>query len=190
MPEPDDHVRPPGQQRFVAFVRNIMVGRNGLTADALRQMVAAAGGHEPRSHLATGNLTFTASAPSVESIGASIEDSIESVLGRREDVLIRSVTALASAVRADPFAAMVADDVYERCVTFLPPGPPVALSLPIETPRGDTLLFARQSDDVLSITRLVGGRPGQPGKYLETATGLRVTTRNWNTIERIVRVEG
>ena len=65
----------------------------------------------------------------------------------------------------------------------------VSLSLPIETERGDTVLFARQSDDVLSITRLVGGHPGQPGKYLETATGLRVTTRNWNTIERIVRLE-
>ena len=190
MPEPDDHVGPPGQQRFVAFVRNIMVGRNGLTADVLRQVVRAAGGLEPRSHLATGNLAFTASASSVESMGAAIEDSIETVLGRREDVLIRSVSSLAAAVGADPFAVIMADDVYERCVTFLPPGPPVVLSLPIETPRGDTVLFARQDDDVLSITRLVVGRPGQPGKYLEAATGLRVTTRNWNTIERIVRLEG
>jgi len=166
-----------------------MVGRNGLTADVLRQMVGAAGGREPRSHLATGNLTFTASAPSPVWMGTAIEDAIESVLGRREDVLIRSLAELAAAVRADPFAAIMADDVYERCVTFLPSGPPVRLSLPIETERGDTVLFARQSDDVLSITRLVGGHPGQPGKYLETATGLRVTTRNWNTIERIVRLE-
>jgi uncharacterized protein (DUF1697 family) len=190
MPRPDDQAGPLASQRFAAFVRNIMVGRNGLTADVLRQIVGAAGGSEPRSHLTTGNLTFTASAPSVDSIGSAIEDSIESVLGRRENVLIRSVAALAAAVRADPFAAIMADDVYERCVTFLPAGPPVTLSLPIETPRGDTVLFDRQSDDVLSITRLVGGRPGQPGKYLETATGLHMTTRNWNTIERIVRLEG
>ena len=188
MPEPDDDVWL-APQRFAAFVRNIMVGRNGLTADALRHIVGAAGGDEPRSHLATGNLTFTASRPSLGSVQTAIEDSIESVLGRREDVLIRSVASLAAAVRADPFAAIMADDVYERCVTFLPSGPPATLSLPIETTRGDTVLFARRSDDVLSITRLVGGRPGQPGKYLESATGLRVTTRNWSTIERIVRLE-
>jgi len=167
-----------------------MVGRNGLTADVLCQMVAAAGGLEPRSHLATGNLTFTASASSLLSIATGIEDSIEAVLGRREDVLVRPVEALATAVRSDPFAAIVDDHVYERCVSFLPDGPPVDLRLPIETRRGDSVLFGRLSADVLSITRLVGGRPGQPGKYLETTTGLRVTTRNWNTIERIVRLEG
>jgi uncharacterized protein (DUF1697 family) len=167
-----------------------MVGRNGLTADVLCQMVATAGGLEPRSHLATGNLTFTASASAMVSIALGIEDSIEAVLGRREDVFVRQVDVLAAAVGSDPFAVIMDDDVYERCVTLLPDGPPVDLRLPIETRRGDSVLFGRLSADVLSITRMVGGRPGQPGKYLETTTGLRVTTRNWNTIERIVRLEG
>ena len=167
-----------------------MVGRNGLTADVLCQIVATSGGLEPRSHLATGNLTFTASASSLVSIATGIEDSIQAVLGRREDVLVRQVDVLAAAVRSDPFAAIMDDDVYERCVTFLPDGPPVDLPLPIESRRRDTVLFGRLSADVLSITRMVGGRPGQPGKYLETTTGLRVTTRNWNTIERIVKLEG
>jgi hypothetical protein len=97
---------------------------------------------------------------------------------------------LTAAVRGDPFAAVMADDVYERCVSFLPTDRRVSLTLPVPTPRGDAVLFARGDDDVLSITRLVGGRPGQPGKYLESAHGVRVTTRNWNTIERIVRLEG
>jgi uncharacterized protein (DUF1697 family) len=180
----------PVSPRFAAFVRNIMVGRNGLSADVLRQIVRDAGGREPRSHLATGNLTFTAPAGSLEEIRTSIEDSIESVLGRREDVFIRTIASLAAAVRADPFAAAMVDDVYERCVTFLSDGPPIALTLPVQTPRGDAVLFGRQGEDVLSVTRLVAGRPGQPGKYLEGVGGIRVTTRNWNTIERIARLEG
>jgi uncharacterized protein (DUF1697 family) len=167
-----------------------MVGRNGLSADVLRRIVVDAGGSEPRSHLATGNMTFSAPPGRVEAIGKAIEDSIESVLGRREDVFIRTVASLAAAVRADPFAAVMADDVYERCVSFLPTDTRVTLTLPVQTPRGDAVLFARRDDDVLSITRLVGGRPGQPGRYLESAEGIRVTTRNWNTIERIVRLEG
>jgi len=187
---PDRQASPRDAPRFVAFVRNVMVGRNGLSADVLRQIVVDAGGREPRSQLATGNLTFSAPAGPVEAIGKAIEDSIESVLGRREDVFIRTLASLAAAVRADPFAAVVTEDVYERCVTFLPTDTRVSLTLPVQTPRGDAVLFARQDDDVLSITRLVGGRPGQPGKYLESAEGIRVTTRNWNTIERIVRLEG
>jgi uncharacterized protein (DUF1697 family) len=180
----------PESPRFAAFVRNIMVGRNGLTAGVLRQIVIDVGGHEPRSHLATGNLTFSSPALAVESIGRAIERSIESVLGRREDVFIRSLAWLTASVEAAPFGGMTADDVYERCVTFLPAGSPVSLTLPVETPRRDTVLFARNADDVLSITRLVGGRPGQPGKYVESEAGIRVTTRNLNTIERIVRLEG
>ena len=176
-------------RRFAGFVRNVMVGRNGLSAEVLLELVAKAGGHEPRSHLATGNLTFSASPELLEVIRAGIEDSVDSVLGRRENVFIRSVASLASAVRSDPFAEMMADDVYERCVTFVPAEPRVSLLLPMQTPRGDVVLFACRAGGVLSITRRISGRPGQPGRFLESTTGTRVTTRNWNTIERIVRLE-
>jgi uncharacterized protein (DUF1697 family) len=187
--QPDDRDGRVAQQRFAGFVRNVMVGRNGLSAEVLRELVAKAGGHDPRSHLATGNLTFSASPELLEVIRAGIEDCVESVLGRRENVFIRSVASLASAVRSDPFAEMMADDVYERCVTFVPAEPRASLSLPMETPRGDAVLFDCRAGGVLSITRLISGRPGQPGRFLESTLGLRVTTRNWNTIERIVRLE-
>ena len=188
--QPDDRDGRVAVQRFAGFVRNVMIGRNGLSAEVLLELVARAGGHEPRSHLATGNLTFSASPELLEVIRAGIEDSVELVLGRRENVFIRSVASLASAVRSDPFAEMMADDVYERCVTFVPAEPRASLSLPMQTPRGDVVLFDCRAGGVLSITRLISGRPGQPGRFLESTLGLRVTTRNWNTIERIVRLEG
>ena len=71
-----------------------------MSADVLRQIVVDAGGREPRSQLATGNLTFSAPAGPVEAIGKAIEDSIESVLGRREDVFIRTLAWLTAAVLA------------------------------------------------------------------------------------------
>ena len=40
--------------------------------------------------------------------------------------------------------------------------------------------------NIFSVTRLVGGRPGTMGGVLERALGRALTTRNWNTIERIV----
>jgi uncharacterized protein (DUF1697 family) len=180
---------PEFQSRYVAFVRNIMVGRYGLTAEVLRQIVVDAGGRQPRSHLATGNLAFTASPECLVEFRQLVEASIASVLGRREEVFIRSVAALVSAVESDPFGGMVSGGVHERCVSFLPPGSVVGLSLPVRTPRGDAVLFAVRGDEVFSVTRLVAGRPGQPGTYLEAALGLRVTTRNWNTVERIARME-
>ena len=75
--QPDDRDGRVALQRFAGFVRNVMVGRNGLSAEVLRELVVQAGGHEPRSHLATGNLTFSASPELQEVIRAGIEDSIE-----------------------------------------------------------------------------------------------------------------
>jgi uncharacterized protein (DUF1697 family) len=75
-------------QRFAGFVRNVMVGGRRLCAEALRELVAQGGGHEPGRHLATGNLTFSALPELLEVIRAGIEDSLESVLGRRDDVFV------------------------------------------------------------------------------------------------------
>ena len=80
--------------------------------------------------------------------------------------------------------------VYERCVSFVDERDPLPLALPFETPNADALIFAATASEVLSITRLVGGRPGNPGQVVESLLHSRVTTRNRNTIERIARLEG
>jgi len=178
-----------GAQRFVGFVRNVMVGRAGLSADVLLRAVEHAGGGTPRNHLATGNVTFSASSASLGAITAQLEEAIAAVIGRREEVFVRSIDSLAVQVGSEPFAHVMADDVYERCVTYLRTDVPMTLELPMRTPRGDAVLFASGPGQVLSITRLVAGRPGQPGRVVESALGVRASTRNWNTIERIVRLE-
>jgi uncharacterized protein (DUF1697 family) len=166
-----------------------MVGRAGLKADVLRRAVENAGGDAPRSHLATGNVTFSASPDRLDAIIAQLEETIASVIGRREDVFVRSVDSLATAVGSEPFAQVMADDVYERCVTFFRTDVALTLAIPTQSERGDLVLFASGPGQVLSITRLIEGRPGQPGRVIEPALGVRSTTRNWNTIERIVRLE-
>jgi len=182
----DRRVRP---QRFAGFVRNVMVGRAGLSADVLLRAVEHAGGEAPRNHLATGNVSFSASPGGLDAITAQLEEAIAAVIGRREDVFVRSIDSLAIEVGSEPFAHVMADDVYERCVTYFRITAPMTLELPMRTPRGDAVLFASGPGQVLSITRLIAGRPGQPGRVVESAMGVRATTRNWNTIERIVRLE-
>jgi len=131
-----------------------------------------------------------ASPDRLDAIIAELEETIASVIGRREEVFVRSVDSLATAVGSEPFAPVMADDVYERCVTFFHADVALTLAIPTQTPRGDALFFAAGPGEVLSITRLIGGRPGQPGRVIEAAMGVRATTRNWNTVERIVRLEG
>ncbi len=164
-----------------------MVGRNGLTRDVLLRAFDEAGATGTRSYLTTGNVTFEIADPLDATFASRVEDCIEKVLGRREPIFIRTVEHLADLVESGPFAGVDSTAVHERCVTFLPSERPWNGQLPVVGRRQDVTVFAAVGADVFSTTRLVGGRPGTAGPLIEKATKVGVTTRNWNTIERMVR---
>ena len=165
-----------------------MVGRNGLTRDVLVGIFADAGAHEPVSHLATGNVTF-GGVDALSGLVDRVERAIAAVIGRTEPVFVRSIDQLREEIESDPFRYAPFEEVHERCVSFAD-GPVAGLELPVSTPRRDATAFALRGSDIYSVTRLIGGRPGTIGKVLERSLGRPVTTRNWNTVELIVRRAG
>ncbi len=176
--------------RSVAFIRAVMVGRQGLTRDALLRVFEAAGALDPVSHLATGNVSFGLPGGGAELLGAlqaAVERDIAAITGRPKPVFIRSVAALRKLVVAQPFAQppIPAADIYERCVSFTDCSTH-RLDLPLTTARADAVVFAAQGRQVYAVTRQLDGRPGNPVLLIERALGRPVTTRNWNTVELVV----
>lgn len=47
-------------------------------------------------------------------------------------------------------------------------------------------VFARRGDVAFALSRRLGRSPGSPNALIERALGTQATTRNWNTIERLV----
>ena len=175
--------------RHVAFVRNIMVGRRGLTRDVLLDIFATAGAMDTRSFIATGNFAFTSTAPSVHEVAARAEAAIETVLGHREELFIRSVDELRGLDQAGFFTTGGALEDHVRIVTFLPDGLSWTAELPHTTPRGDIKIFAASGPNVFSLVRPVRGIAGSPNGPVERLLKVRATTRNWNTVERILWAE-
>ena len=103
-----------------------------------------------------------------------------------EPVFVRSLAYLAQLVEEDPFGGRDAGGVYEQTVTFLPHPAPDLPVLPAVSGRGDVTVFRVSGGEAYAETRLVGGRPGTGTALLEKATGAAVTTRNWNTVRRLV----
>jgi uncharacterized protein (DUF1697 family) len=172
--------------RHVAFIRNVMIGRAGLHRDVLLGIFAEAGATEPRSHLATGNVSFGWDGDDVSGLIAATQIGIAATMGRFEPVFVRSVATLRSAVQSLPFQPTPIRDVGHRCVTFTET--PGHLELPLVSPRLDAYIFGTRGTDFVSVTRLVDGRGGNINRMVEKAMSCSATTRNWNTIERIVKL--
>ena len=175
--------------RHIAFVRNIMVGRRGLTRDVLLDIFATAGAQETRSFIATGNFAFTSSATAVNEVAARVEAAIETVLGHREELFIRSVDELRRLDRAGFFDAPGGLDDQVRATTFVPDSARWTADIPHSTPRGDIKIIAASGPNIFSLVHPVGGVAGSPNGLVERLLKVRATTRNWNTVERILRAE-
>ena len=169
--------------RWVAFVRNVMVGREGLHREALMELAREAGGTDVRSHLATGNLTFTAAiGPGV--LADRLEAGLERVIGRAEMVAIRPLSWLGRLVDSDPFAALHSSE-WGFEVAFLRHDAP-ALD-PSHLGDAQRTVLARIDDRELFAARPVqGGKRPHVNRLLERATGRTATSRGWSTLQRIV----
>jgi uncharacterized protein (DUF1697 family) len=169
----------------VAFIRNVIIGRANLHAEVLLQIFRDSGAIDPRSHLATGNVSFAWLDPEMQPLIHSLRRAISDTMGRFEPVFVRSIDALRASIEKGPFRLAPIDDVGHRCVTFTD-GVQKDLPLPLLSSRRDAFIFASDGPDYFSVTRLIDGLGGNPNRMLEKALSCAGTTRNWNTIERIV----
>jgi uncharacterized protein (DUF1697 family) len=172
-------------RRYVAFLRNVMIGRANLHAEILLQIFREGGALDPRSHLATGNVSFGWTERAMDPLFDSVQPAIADTMGRFEPIFVRSVDSLEASIESHPFRHSPIDDIGHRCVTFTDTVNAV-LELPMISSRNDAFIFANDGPDFFSVTRLIDGRGGNPNRMLEKALSCAATTRNWNTIERIV----
>jgi uncharacterized protein (DUF1697 family) len=170
--------------QWVGLIRNVMIGREGLHREVLLALLTAAGATDPRSHLATGNVTFAAEPADIERVHRALETGLAEVIQRREPVVLRSREELAGLVARDPAGAL---DLAAWSVeaSFLPHDAP-----PVPADRfdrlGDTVLLEVAERHVVAA-RPAGGRSPHVNRILERASGARATSRGWSTLVRLSR---
>jgi uncharacterized protein (DUF1697 family) len=170
----------------VAFLRNVMVGRAGLTREVIVGAFRDCGASFAESFLATGNIVFESGALSAREIADCALVRIEDAFGLCEPAFVRSIESLQELQTSAPFSSVTGDDIHERTVTFFDDLSRPAAPLPIRSKRGDCEVFMLGEREAFGVTWLVDGRTGNPGKLVEVSGRTRATTRNWKTIERLL----
>lgn len=173
---------------YAAFYRNLNLGRpNCPTRAQFEQAFLDAGAVEATSFLTNGTLVFALRGrTSAKAVLARAGKNLHAACGLVEPGFVRTVPYLARLVQSEPFKGIDPASVYALCITFLEPGPgwpPRAMKPP---GRGDVQLVQITGSEVLSLSLMVGNTPGSPNAYLEKTLGLPATSRNWNTVTRLV----
>jgi len=173
---------------YVAFLRGINVGGVTVKMDKLKKTFEALGFANVKMLLASGNVLFTTPAAGESTLVNKIEKKLAADFGREIDVLVRKIDELQRLVAADPFAGVKVTPQTRLFVTFLSEKNKSSLKIPYETPDKNCRIIRANDREVCSVLTLY--RTVDLMSMLEKEFGKKITTRNWNTVQKILMASG
>ncbi len=173
--------------RHIAFVRAVMVGREGLHRAVLLEAFEEAGAGAPYSHLTTGNVSFDLDQADLDDLVAQVDASLSAVVGRAIEIFVRTLDEVRALDGPGMLVRAPWDEVRGVEITFFHEPPDLSgWQLPHLIRRDLVAVVGVDGREVYSVTRERDGETAAPGGVLERTTGQRATTRGWSTIEKIV----
>jgi uncharacterized protein (DUF1697 family) len=175
--------------RWAAFLRGINLGKRQVKMEALRLAMTNCGYTNVATILASGNVIFDDpnNGASVEDETRRLEACLLAAIGFPIDLILRSGEQLKALAVADPFAGIKITPDTRLYVSFLPAELQWDRPLPYEFPGGLRLLRTTGGDICSTLTISPTQKTTDAMAVLEKEFGKRITTRNWNTVEKVAK---
>ena len=172
--------------KYLAFLRGINVsGQKIIKMQDLAKLFESFGFNNVKTYLQTGNILFDSDETDSEKIIKIIDDGIYERLGYRVTIILRTKQELLDIVESNQFKDYEGDVKYY--LTFLAETPKRTPTLPIRMNDIENEVFKYENNYVFTVGFNVKGRYGFPNVFIEKEFGVPATTRNWNTILRILK---
>ena len=170
---------------YVAFLRGINVGGNNkIDMDELRQAFMSWGFAGVKTVLASGNVIFETQKAKA-GLAQIIEQKISESFGIDVSVILRTVDDIKALAEADPFKNIRVTPQTRLYVTFLADKP--KSKTPESQDKDFRILHVSDAEVFSVLTLLPDRRTVDLMKILEIEFGKKITTRNWNTVCRILK---
>jgi uncharacterized protein (DUF1697 family) len=174
--------------KYVAFLRGINVGGKRLIKmEDLRRVVESLGLKNVRTFIASGNVLFETSQTNRDALTRKIEKKLLTAFGHDVPVALQTIDELKELLRTGPFKKIKPSAEVMMCVTLLVAEPKDSPKLPFKsaTENLDVLAIKNRAAFIL-CRRKKNGMFSFPNNFFEKEFGVTATTRQWNTINRIV----
>jgi uncharacterized protein (DUF1697 family) len=174
--------------RYVAFLRAINVAGHAIVKMTdLRDAFAEAGCKNVRTYIQTGNVIFDASEKTAPSLFRKLHVKVRALVGEEPVIVFRTAQELERILKSDPFKGLNRDKHLKLYVTFLREEPKVTPTLPFVSAKDAIEAIGMNNLDLFLVSRPIGPRRyGFPNLPIEKQFRVAATSRNWNTLAKIV----
>jgi uncharacterized protein (DUF1697 family) len=174
---------------YAAFLRGINLGgHKQIKMDELKKLFESMGFHGVRTILNSGNVLFQGGGAPTKALVDRIEKEIEEAFGHKVAVILRTIPEVQEMADSNPFKKVKVTPETRLYVTFLSEKPAANLKLPYESHEKDFKILSIQDGAVFSVVTLMPKRgTSEAMADLEKQFGKRITTRNWNTVSKMLK---
>ena len=172
--------------KYIAFLRGINVGGHTVKKNQFVEIFSSLGLQNIATVIASGNIIFDTEEKNEKILTKKIEDKLKDVLGYPVPTMLRSSEEIKKLIELEPFRNLTLTKEIRRYVTFLAEDINQDFKLPFESTKKDFIILAKTKREVFSVLILLEqGKTPEVMNILEKEYGKNITTRNWNTIEKI-----
>lgn len=174
--------------KFVALLRGINVGGNKMVKmDDLKKWFAALGFKNIKTILASGNVLFESGDNDEDALAKKIAEKLKAESGHAVGIQVRSIEEIQKLADRNPFKKIKVTLETRLYITFLPEKPKSKLKIPYVSPEKDFRILEVTNREICSVVDLNLGRGTVEAMgILEKEFGKNITTRNWNTVGKIL----
>lgn len=174
------------REQYVAFLRGINVGgHHKLPMADLKKELEKLGFENAVTLLNSGNVVFDSVKDTVKNIEEKISAHLEKTFGFPVPTLVRKAEAITELLENNPFEKITLTKDIRRYVSLLRADDVAGLRLPWKSPDDSFEILEIRSKIIISVLDLSINKTPKAMEALEKFYGKDITTRNWNTIERI-----
>jgi len=130
---------------------------------------------------------FRSKSTNSAALSKKIERTLQQALGYEVTIILRTIAELEALVRRDPFKKIKTGDQVMLFVVFLSNQTKPTPKLPLISIKENLELFEIKDGAAFIVSRRKqNGWFGFPNAFVEKELGVVGTTRNWNTVNKIV----
>ncbi|MDR6549824.1 DUF1697 domain-containing protein [Paenibacillus qinlingensis] len=177
--------------RYIAMLRGINVsGQKIIKMDRLRQLFESLEFTQVSTYIQSGNVIFDSDELNPEVLRDRIVLELKEQLTFDIPVIIRTPAELEEVVSNTPYVTVNVDENEQRYVTFLSKAPTEAALNKLQAAQSEVDEYHVTGLTVFLLIRKNYGESKFSNNFIEKKLGVAATTRNWETVNKLIQLAG